>query len=166
MRCGLWPKPCSLANLLRLTALISPFHHPELNITWRSCMWERKLKDLRNPAVSLVQSPCNVWLSPCVNRWGHFPDNLQRGVDMSTKCWVLLLHTLFCLLHTGQQKSVYIPLMSGFCVQCEYLSSESTPGVDWPCSPPGYLLHPAQLWCKHTNSLSFSQVRCFDVSWG
>lgn len=50
----------------------------------RSCMWEHKCPNQLDqtfnrfvPASSLVQSLCNVRLSPCVNRAGHCPENSQ-----------------------------------------------------------------------------------------
>ena len=70
------------------------------NITQKSSVWECKCPNQLDqtlnrlyPASSLVQSPCNVWLSPCVNTAAHFLENSQQAgghVDEVSIMWLAL----------------------------------------------------------------------------
>lgn len=94
-------------------------------ITRKSCMWEHKCPNQLNwtlnrlyPASSLVQSPCNVWLSPCENKAGNCPENSQRASrcvdDVSirwltynqkrTNTWGCRRRVIYKMLDTHTQK--------------------------------------------------------------
>ena len=63
------------------THVLQPWNF--LDINQRSCMCEPNHSDWTlnrlYPASSLVQSPCNVQLSPCVNTAGLSPENSQQA---------------------------------------------------------------------------------------
>lgn len=96
-------------NKVHCVKSLSHIHWTYLDVTWRSCMCERKcLKQW------VVHAMCNVQLNPCVNRGGHCPENLQWV------CWPPnKIHN---------QVAIIVPLLGRF-----ILDSFSSDLVSWFC---------------------------------